>query len=190
MTTVKTKRPTPAPTFAGSISIGQLAKRFGLSRSTLLYYDSIGLLKPSARSRANYRRYTQEDAGRLEMICMYRQIGLSMLEIGEILNSPKNSVHDILEKRLLSLAKEIGRLREQQHLIIRMLGDRSLRKRIPVLDKEGWIALLRAVGLNDDAMHKWHQEFEKFSPLLHKEFLEGLGISAEELDLIRQWAQT
>lgn len=190
MSASKTKQSAPARNFASSMTIGQLSKRFGLSRSTLLYYDSIGLLKPSGRSKANYRRYTQEDAGRLEMICMYRQMGLSMVSIGEILKSPKSSARNILEKRLLALAKEICRLREQQHMIIRMLGDRSLRKRIPVLDREGWVALLRACGLDEDGMYKWHQEFEKLSPLLHQEFLEGLGISGKEIEVIRQWSQT
>lgn len=186
MTTFNTKPYSSANASAAAMTIGQLAKRFGLSRSTLLYYDSIGLLKPSSRSRANYRRYLEKDAGRLEMICMYRQLGLPMKSIIEILKSPKSSSREILEKRLLLLAKEISRLREQQHTIIRMLGDRSLRKRIPVLDKEGWIAILQSCGLDDDAKAKWHQEFEKFSPVLHQEFLEGLGIAGEEIDLIRQ----
>ncbi|PKN21028.1 MAG: MerR family transcriptional regulator [Deltaproteobacteria bacterium HGW-Deltaproteobacteria-6] len=171
------------------MTIGQLAKSFGLSRSTLLYYDSIGLLKPSARSRTNYRRYTKEDALKLEMICMYRQLGLSLASAGEILRAPKSGARGILEQRLLVLAKEISRLREQQHTIIRLLGDRSLRRRIPVLDKKGWIALLRACGLDEAAMNKWHQEFEKMSPLLHQEFLEGLGIPAKEIDVIRKWSK-
>ncbi len=121
---------------------------------------------------------------------MYRQVGLSMASIREILKSPQSGVRDILEKRLLALGKEIGSLREQQHVIIRMLGDRSLRERIPFMDKEGWIALLRAVGLDDEGMVKWHQEFEKLSPLLHQEFLEGLGITGEEIERIRQWSRT
>jgi MerR family transcriptional regulator, thiopeptide resistance regulator len=190
MAAFKAKQTTPECISSNSVTIGQLAKRFGLSRSTLLYYDSIGLLKPSARNWTNYRRYSQKDTERLEMICMYRQTGLSMAEIGEILNSPKSNVHNIMEKRLLALTGEISRLREQQHMIIRMMGDRSFRTPIPVLDKESWIALLRAVGLDDDAMLKWHQEFEKLSPQLHQEFLEGLGISGEEIDVIRQWSQT
>ena len=90
---------------------------------------------------------------------------------------------------MLALGKEIGSLREQQHVIIRMLGDSSLRERIPFLDKEGWIALLRAVGLDDEGMAKWHREFEKLSPLMHQEFLEGLGIPGEEIELIRQWSR-
>jgi DNA-binding transcriptional MerR regulator len=172
------------------MTIGQIAGQFGLSRSTLLYYDSIGLLRPSRRSRANYRRYTQEDCSRLQLICMYRQVGLSMASIREILNAPQGGVRDILEKRLLSLGKEISGLREQQHVIIRMLGDSSLRERIPFMDKEGWIALLRAIGLDDEGMAKWHREFEKRSPLLHQEFLEGLGIAGKEIELIRQRSRT
>ena len=113
-----------------------------------------------------------------------------MASIREILKSPQSGVRDILEKRLLALGKEIGSLREQQHVIIRMLGDRSLRERIPFMDREGWIALLRAVGLDDEGMAKWHQEFEKLSPSLHQEFLAGLGISKEETELIRQWSRS
>jgi len=189
MTASKTKQPDARRNSAGDMTVGQLAKRFGLSRSTLLYYDSIGLLKPTGRSRSNYRRYTEADAARLEAICMYRQIGLSMASIGEIINAPKNKARDILEKRVLALAEEISRLRDQQHMIIRMLADHSLSARVPVLDKEGWITLLRAIGLDDEGMDRWHQEFEKFSPRLHQEFLEGLGIPGEEIDLIRQYSR-
>lgn len=48
--------------------ITELGKRFGLSRSTLLYYDRIGLLQPSGRTEAGYREYTRSDADRLERI--------------------------------------------------------------------------------------------------------------------------
>ena len=48
------------------LTISQVASRFGLSRSTLLYYDTIGLLSPSLRSRANYRLYSPADVERKE----------------------------------------------------------------------------------------------------------------------------
>jgi DNA-binding transcriptional MerR regulator len=172
------------------MTIGELARRFSLSRSTLLYYDSIGLLKPSDRSRSNYRLYTVHEADRLQLICLYRQMGLSMGAIREILDSAQSRVRSILEQRLTALGKEITSLREQQHAIIHMLGDRTLHERNPVLDKEGWIALLRAAGLDDEGMVKWHKGFEQFSPWLHQEFLEGLGISTEEIELIRQMSRT
>lgn len=81
-------------------SIGQLVKRFNLSRSTLQYYDSIGLLGASARTGANYRRYSEDDVKRLEQICIYREAGLSLEDIKKILNSPENTTASILEKRL------------------------------------------------------------------------------------------
>ena len=168
------------------LTIGQLAKQSGLSRSTLLYYDSIGLLRPSGRSRANYRRYTGEDAQRLQSICLYRRIGLPLKTIGEILDSPRNALRDVLEKRLLELGREMDAMREQQQVIIRMLGDDALREGIPVMNRDNWVALLRAAGLDDQAMRKWHTAFEKFSPRLHQEFLEGLGLSDGEIELIRR----
>ncbi len=176
----ETERQSPA------LSIGELAKCCGLARSTLLYYDRVGLLKPSGRSGANYRRYTEGDRRKLAAICMYRQIGLSMDSIRDILQAPRSTARRILENRLMELAAEIRRLRDQQHVIIRMLGDASLRERVPVMDKEGWVAIMRAAGLDDDAMAAWHRKFETFSPRLHQEFLEGLGIPAEEIVAIRQ----
>lgn len=43
------------------VTVGVLARRFGLARSTLLYYDRLGLLRPSSRSRAGYRSYSPAD---------------------------------------------------------------------------------------------------------------------------------
>ena len=187
--TMSEKNGAVAQTGESDLSVGQLAKRFGLSRSTLLYYDSIGLLHPSGRSEANYRQYTQEDGRRLQLICMYRQIGLSMASIGKILDSPQSGIRAVLETRLLDLSEEIGRLREQQHIIIRMLGDVPPAGRLPVMDKENWVTLLRATGLDDQAMERWHKEFERLSPQLHQEFLQGLGIGSEEIEQIRAWAR-
>ena len=48
----------------------QLCAKAGLSRSALLYYDSLGLVSPSARSQANYRLYFDDDMRRLERVCI------------------------------------------------------------------------------------------------------------------------
>lgn len=42
-----------------ALTVGRLTKKFGLSRSTLLYYDSIGLLTPAAHMKGEYRTYGQ-----------------------------------------------------------------------------------------------------------------------------------
>ena len=54
------------------MTIGKLSKVFGFSRSTLLYYDKIGLIRPSARSKSGYRLYNDKDVSRLEQIIILR----------------------------------------------------------------------------------------------------------------------
>ncbi|MEW5801772.1 MAG: hypothetical protein AB1847_06660 [bacterium] len=50
------------------------------------------------------------------------------------------------------------------------------------------IELFRAIGLDDDAMHKWHEEFEKKYPQEHQRFLEWLNVPPDKINLIRQKA--
>ena len=81
-------------------TIGKLAGKFDLSRSTLLYYDSIGLLKASSRTESKYRQYSEDDARRLEQVCKYRLAGLELSEIKRVRDSPDNNLTQALEKRL------------------------------------------------------------------------------------------
>ncbi|MEM8862651.1 MAG: MerR family transcriptional regulator, partial [Chloroflexota bacterium] len=78
-------------------TIGDLAKEFKLSRSTLLYYDKIGLLTPSKRTEADYRLYSEAEFVRMSKIALYKKAGLSLDEIAEILNSKEDHLSKILE---------------------------------------------------------------------------------------------
>ncbi len=50
-------------------TVTKLARRCGLSRTALLYYESIGLMPPAQRSGGNYRCYGEADMQRLLQIC-------------------------------------------------------------------------------------------------------------------------
>ncbi len=168
--------------------ISQLARMHGLSRSTLLHYDRIGLLRPLLRSRANYRVYSVADRRRLEKICRYRSAGLSLKAIKSILTAPRRKTVQALEGRLEALNREIRALRNQQQVIVDLLADRSLLAGTRLLDKDRWVAVLRSAGLDDDAMAQWHVAFEHMSPEAHQDFLESLGMSRPEIAELRSWA--
>lgn len=170
-------------------TIGKLAKRFSLSRTTLLYYDSIGLLKPSFRTESRYRQYSEDDAKRLEQICRYRQTGLSLDEIKKVLDSPGDNLTEALERRLGELNEDIKRLREQQRFILGILKGRQYYRHIKVMNGETWMSLLKASGFTDEDMLRWHVDFERLSPEKHQEFLEFLCIPDEEIKQIRSWAK-
>jgi DNA-binding transcriptional MerR regulator len=169
------------------ITIGRLARQFNLSRSTLLYYDSIGLLTPSTRTKTRYRQYSEKDKDRLEKICLYRQVGIPLEDIRKILDASDQSVTAALENHLKHLSEQIHALRRQQFAIVEMLKSEKIVKHHGILDKEGWVRLLKSTGLDDDDMKRWHREFEKTSPQAHLDFLLSLGISQVEADRIRTW---
>ena len=171
-------------------TIGQLGKHANLSRSTLLYYDRIGLLSAKSRSPAGYRLYNEADLVRLERIRTYRAAGLSLERICELLESDDpNRMTQALEERLTSLNQEIQTLREQQRTIIELLGQARYLAQARFLDKARWTALLREVGLDDAAMQRWHQTFEQSMPEAHQDFLESLGLDTSEIDHIRSWSR-
>lgn len=166
-------------------TIGQLSKRFGLSRSTLLYYDSIGLLSASTRSASGYRLYSEQALQRMLQVQTYREAGLPLETIQKLLSSSTDSTV-VLERHLQDLNAEISRLRQQQQVIIHLLNSPTALQSSRTMSKQRWVEMLRAAGLDEDGMQKWHAEFEQRSPEAHQDFLESLGIAAEEITAIRQ----
>jgi DNA-binding transcriptional MerR regulator len=171
-------------------TVSKLAGRCGLSRGTLLYYESIGLLKPPVRSAANYRRYGERDLQRLQQICAYRHAGLTLDDIRAILIKPDRRESDaaaVLKRRLVALDGEIETRRAHQRAILKLLQSDSI-GRNKMITKEKWVSIMKASGLTEADMHRWHAEFEKAAPEEHQEFLEFLHIPAAEIRTIRDWS--
>jgi DNA-binding transcriptional MerR regulator len=172
------------------MTVSTLARRCGLSRSSLLYYESMGLLRRPPRTRGNYRAYTEKDLLRLQQIGVYRKVGLSLAGIREVLDRPSGSAAQILERRLVDIDAEIETLRGHQRAILRLLRRSRAFRRREMITKDKWVAIMRAAGFTEPDMQRWHKEFEKSAPDEHQEFLEFLHIPAEEIKAIREWSRT
>jgi len=170
-------------------TVTQIARRCGLSRSTLLYYESIGLLKPASRSAANYRRYGEEDLQRLGQICLYRNAGLKLADIRSIVSRTGGDAEDILKRRLVELNAEIETLRNHQRAVLRLIQNKNAFRKVKVMTKDKWVAIMKASGFSEADMHRWHIEFEKSAPDDHQQFLEFLHIPKEEVRSIREWSR-
>ena len=170
-------------------TVGRLARRHGLSRSTLLYYDRIGLLRPSGHAKGEYRRYSPEDDARLARICEYRRAGISLAGIGRMLDEHADSgVAEALENRLVELNRELDGLREQQRLVAGLLGRADLLAGTGPMDKATWVSLLSSAGFTEQDMRDWHVRFERSAPDKHEQFLRALRIPAPEISAIRAMA--
>jgi len=171
------------------LTIGQVAKKYSLSRSTLIYYDKLGVLSPSGRSYSNYRLYSEADRKKLDRIMLFRSAGLSLETIAQLLGRQGGEMAAALEQRLSALNTEIQTLRNQQKVILSLLKSTGAEHGARVLDKATWVSMLSAAGLDEAGMRQWHIEFEKASPEAHQDFLESIGIGHEEIESIRAWSK-
>jgi DNA-binding transcriptional MerR regulator len=165
--------------------ISDLSNAFHLSRSTLLYYDSIGLLKPSERTSSNYRLYSEEDKERLIQIHTYREAGVSLEEIKELLDS-KVRYEDIFKKRLKEVNNQIYLLRIQQKIMLQMLGSSCEQEKFAMMDDSAFASLLVSSGIESSKLSQLHAEFERRSPEEHQAFLEFLGLDQDSIYTIRE----
>lgn len=81
----------------------EFAKRAGVTVRALHHYDRLGLLKPSGRTDAGYRVYSDRDFVRLEQIVALKFIGF-----------PLSQIRDLLHRKDLDLA---ATLRQQREII-------------------------------------------------------------------------
>ncbi|HUJ45002.1 MAG TPA: MerR family transcriptional regulator [Opitutaceae bacterium] len=167
------------------MTISQLARQHGLSRSTLLYYDRIGLLRPAGRLGNNYRHYGADDERRLRQIRLYRQTGLPLADIRRLLERPKKDLAAALERQLYEVLRQMDALRSRQRVIVELLKRRRLLERVRNMDRGKWVKLLRASGFTGEDLQRWHRDFERTDAAYHQRFLEFLGIPAEEVRAIR-----
>lgn len=87
-------------------TVKQLAELAGVSVRTLHYYDQVGLLVPSVRTEANYRLYGEAELFRLQQILFYKELGLSIQQILDVLNDPEFDVLRSLEEHRLAMQEK------------------------------------------------------------------------------------
>ena len=93
-----------------SYSTGEIAELCGVSVRCVQYYDREGLLKPESISEGGRMLYGEESLRRLQIICMYKQLGLGLAEIREILSDEtncRNVLLRVLETRERELEEEL-----------------------------------------------------------------------------------
>jgi DNA-binding transcriptional MerR regulator len=167
--------------------VSQLAKQYGLSRTTILYYERCGLLKPALRTGAHYRLYGAKEAKQLEQVCLYRSVGVPVRDIRLMLAAPETKVALLLKHRLQELEQEIAQLRGHQELILKLLRSKRIR-RTKNMTKEKWVSIMKAAGFSEADMRRWHRTFERAAPEEHEKFLQYLQIPAAEIHSIREWS--
>ena len=118
---------------------GEMAKLCGVTVRTVQYYDTRGILTPSALSEGGRRLYSEDDRKRLRIICFLRDLGLPIDAIGQLLSEedPGSVIFLLLEQQQRALQEELDErqgklqkletlkreLRDIEHFSVESIGD-------------------------------------------------------------------
>jgi len=157
-------------------TISQIGDMFSISRSTLLYYDSIGLLRAAQRSPAGYRLYSDEDKSQLEKIRQLRDLGIPLQRVSQYLAAKAEGGTAILVQRIFAINEQIGTLREQQRQVLALLEAQGT-LRGAMKNPNAQTHLAAQLGITPENYRQVHWIFEKAAPESHRRFLGFLGFS-------------
>jgi len=115
------------------VNIGEAANATGVTAKMIRYYESIGLIKESARTDAGYRIYGENDLHTLRFVKRARKLGFSIEQIRDLLtlwHDPTRASKDVkavAKSHVEELDRRIAELTEMRdtlnHLARNCAGD-------------------------------------------------------------------
>jgi MerR family copper efflux transcriptional regulator len=112
------------------LTIGNIAKRTGLSASAIRYYERQGLLRPS-RLLNGYRAYGEDAVKALRFLSQAQTLGITLREIKQLLEltrdgrRPCKAVRELAYHHLTEIDERISQLRSLRHILRNLLSDRA-----------------------------------------------------------------
>ncbi|MGV8906597.1 MAG: MerR family transcriptional regulator [Acetobacterium sp.] len=162
-------------------TVQRLAVMAGISTRTLRYYDEIGMLKPARINSSGYRIYGQPEIDELQQILFYRELGVSLESIKNIVTSPsyngaqalREHHEKLLEKReqldklILNVQKTIARTEGRTTMSDKEKFEGFKKKTVEDNEKKYGKEIREKYG--DETVNKSNQKVLGMSPKQHDE---------------------
>ena len=135
----------------------EFAQRAGVTIRALHHYDRLGLLKPSGRTNAGYRVYSDRDFARLEQIVALKFIGFPLFQIRDLLRRKDTDLLAALQQQRQILAEK------RNHLDRAVLAIERAEKVVAAGGKPDWEPFRKVIEViqmqtRKDWMKKYYSE--------------------------------
>lgn len=159
-------------------SIKELADLAGVSVKTLRHYDSLGLLSPKRRPGNDYRVYGEAEVSLLQQILLYRELGLPLKDIRDIVQGKGFDAEAALKNHLKELKEKQARL----HGLITMV-EKSIRARegkTDMSDKEKFEGFKKKLVAENEAKYGKEIRQKYGEDAVNESNAKLMGMSAEQ----------
>ena len=125
----------------GLLKIGELAKRTGTTLRTIRYYEQLGLVNHSARTKGGFHLYFSDECHKIEFIKKLQLLGTPLVEIRRLLERRREGesgagtapeIIEILSRRLEEIETRVDVYRQIRDAIHQTLGILEVCKECPL----------------------------------------------------------
>lgn len=101
------------------MSVGELARRVGVSVRTIQYYDQKGLLHPSSTGPAGQRLYSDADEAELRHILVLKYLGMSLSDVRDNLDQTRDTetMHRLIADQRKKLDDQLLKFFERRSVL-------------------------------------------------------------------------
>lgn len=174
-----------------TFTTGEFAKRFGIKKDTLFYYDKIGLFKPAGINDNGYRYYTIPQLDIFWIIQSLRELNFPLKSLENYLESPSpKELIDLSKNQINKVDQEIEKLIQIRCLLNMIVSKSEEALNAPLdkitlmnLEEESILYSERNILENDTSSEEWSDYYDEF---LKKTELKGpayIGSIIERNDL-------
>lgn len=156
-----------------SYTVKKVAKMSGVSTRTLHFYDEIGLLKPAYYAVNGYRYYEEEQLLILQQILFFRELGLELKKIQDVLKRDDFDKIDALQSHRKVMIKEVDRRQELIQTIDKTIA--RLKEKKPMKDQELYYGF----------SHEKQEEYEKY--ISNRITKKGADLVSESKRRVKGW---
>lgn len=163
------------------MKVKEVAELVGISVRTLHHYDQIGLLTPKEITDSGYRLYSEENLETLQQILFFKELGFTLKEIKNIINSPSFNRREALSLHRKMLIEKRSRVDKMIETIDKTI--KHMEGEIQMTNKERFEGIHFGDNqFEEEARRRWgNQPIDEMN-----EKLKGMSKN-EQNDLSERW---
>ncbi|MFY1686724.1 MerR family transcriptional regulator [Plantactinospora sp. WMMB782] len=144
-------------------TIGQLARRTGLSVRTIRFWSDADVIPPTGRSSGGYRLYDTEAVARLDLVRTLRELGLDLGTVQRIL-ARQSTLAEVARAHVLALDTEIRALQLRRAVLRSVARRNSTTEEMRVMNKLARLSAQERQRMIDDFVDRTFAGIEPYEP--------------------------